>query len=119
MNASRRSLLGLVGLVLAVGAASQWWAYRQESALGQSVAALVGPGDLVMISSDTCPVCVAARRWFAAHGVTFQECSIERDAACRARFDELRAPGTPVILVRGQPELGFDPVRLHQRLKGV
>ncbi len=116
---SRGSLLGLVGLVLAVSAASQWWVHRQETALGRSVAALAQPGDLVMLSSDTCAVCASARRWFREHGVRFSECSIERDADCRQRYEALRSPGTPVIVVRGQPELGFSPTRLHERLKGA
>lgn len=116
---SGRSLLGLVALVLAVSGASQWWAHRQEAALGRSVALLAQPGDLMMLSSDTCSICATARRWFADHGVRFSECSIERDAACRQQYEALRSPGTPVIVVRGQPELGFSPVRLHDRLKGA
>jgi glutaredoxin len=119
MKASRASLLGVVALVLTVGAASQWWGHRQESSLGRSVAALAKPGDLMMLSSDTCAICASARRWFAEHAVPYGECSIERDAACRQQFEALRAPGTPVILVRGQPELGFNPVRLRERLKGA
>jgi hypothetical protein len=49
--------------------------------------------------------------------VAFSECSIERDADCRAAFERLRAPGTPVFLVRGQVELGFNPMRLKARLE--
>jgi glutaredoxin len=116
VTASPRSLTGLVLLVLAVAGASQWWAGRQQAELGRSLARLAGPGDLLMISSDTCGVCVAARRWLQAHGVRHAECSIERDADCRARFAALNAPGTPVFLVRGQVQLGFDPARLRARL---
>lgn len=119
MNVSRRSLFGLVVLILAISVASQWWGHRQEATLGARVAALAGPGDLLMLSSDTCGICTAARGWFQQHGVAFEECFIERDAACKARFDALRAPGTPVILVRGQPELGFSPSRLRARLEGA
>lgn len=118
-SVSRGSLLGLVALVLAVSAASQWWSHRQETALGRSLAALARPGDLVMLSSDSCAVCLTARRWFQDHGVAFSECSIERDADCRRRYEALQAPGTPVMVVRGQPELGFSPVRLRARLQGA
>lgn len=117
MQASRRSLLALVLLILAVSAASQWWAGRHEDALGAQVAALATPGALHMISSDTCGNCSVARGWFQRHGVRFSECSIERDPACRARFEALRAPGTPVLLVHGRPELGFDPRRLKAQLQ--
>jgi glutaredoxin len=117
MQASRRSLLGLVVLVLAISAASTWWGQRHEAVLGEQVAALAAPGDLRMLSSDTCAICLVARRWFTDHGVAFSECSIERDAACRAEFETMLAPGTPVILVRGRPQLGFDPARLLASLK--
>lgn len=118
MDISRRSLLSLVLLILGISGLSAWWASRQEANLGEALAALVRPGDLRMLSSDTCAICTAARLWFRQHGVPFEECSIERDTACRAQFEALRAPGTPVILVRGQAELGFSPTRLRTRLEG-
>ena len=117
MQSSRRSLLGLVALVLAISAASTWWGQRHEARLGEQVAALAAPGDLRMLSSDSCAICVVARRWFKEHGVAFSECSIERDAACRAQFEAMLAPGTPVILVRGRAQLGFDPARLLASLQ--
>lgn len=99
-------------MVLAISGASSWWNQRHEANLGRQVAALAGPGDLRMLSSETCAICVLARQWFETNDVAFTECFIERDEACRAHFEALRAPGTPVILVRGQPQLGFDPARL-------
>ena len=33
-------------------------------------------------------------------------------ATCAAAYQALRAPGTPVLLVRGQALLGFDPARI-------
>ena len=113
---SRRALFGLVLLVLAASAASQWWAGRHESTLGQQVAALAAPGDIHMIASDSCGVCIVARQWFTRHGVPYTECSIERDAACRADFEQRRAAGTPLLLVRGQPQLGFSPERVKAAL---
>lgn len=117
MNASRASLLGLVLLVLGISGASQWWGHHQEARLGEALARLAAPGDLRMLSSDSCGICAVARQWFTAHGVAYSECSIERDADCRAAFEQLRAPGTPVFLVRGQVELGFNPARLRARFE--
>lgn len=117
MAVSRASLAGLVALVLTVSVASQWWGARQQADLGQQVAALARPGDIRMLSSDVCAICITARQWLTQHAVPFQECSIERDAGCAAEFQALRAAGTPVILVRGQAELGFSPQRLLQRLQ--
>ena len=117
VKTSKRSLLGLVALVLAVSVASQWWVGRHEQRLGGQVAALAQPGDIRMLSSETCAVCTVARGWFTEHRVPFSECLIERDAQCQADFDATRSPGTPVILVRGVPQLGFNPERLRLALQ--
>jgi hypothetical protein len=98
MRANRRSLFGLVALVLAVGAASQWWAGHSQARLGEKIAALAQPGDIQMLSSGTCAICTVARQWLQQHEVAFNECFIEKDAACAARFEAVRAPGTPVLL---------------------
>ena len=117
MNVSRRSLLGLAALVLAVTAASEWWTRRAEAQLGQQVAALAQAGDIRMLASETCAICVVARRWMSEHQVPFAECTIERDSACKAEFDALRAAGTPVMVVRGKAQLGFNPERLRAALQ--
>jgi glutaredoxin len=112
-----RSLLQLGALVLAVSFAHTWWQGRQAQSVGDTIAALAAPGDIRMISSETCGPCLAARQWLQRHEVAFSECLIERDAACRAEFEAWRAPGTPVIVVRGQPQLGFQPERLAAALQ--
>lgn len=112
-----RSFIGLVALILVVGAATEGWRVWSERSVGREVAALARPGDIFMISSDTCVYCAQARAWFNAHDVPFGECSIERDAACAARFAALLAPGTPVILVRERPQVGFSPPRVAEALR--
>jgi hypothetical protein len=49
--------------------------------------------------------------------VAYTECSIERDAACKADFEASRSPGTPVLLVRRQVMVGFNPERLLAGLR--
>jgi glutaredoxin len=112
MGTNRRSIFGLILLVLAVSAASQWWAGRSQAQLGEKLSALARPGDIKMLSSTTCAYCSVARQWMRQHEVAFDECLIETDAACAARFEALRAPGTPVLLVRGQLQTGFDAQRV-------
>lgn len=116
MQTSRRSLLGLVVLVLAVSGASKWWAGRHQADLGAQLAALARAGDIRMLSSTTCIYCKAARAWMNEHEVAFSECFIEEDAACAAAYQAVNAPGTPVLLVRGQAMLGFDAARIHKLL---
>jgi glutaredoxin len=117
MAASRKSLLWLAALVLAVTAASQWWSNHRQGNQGEQMAGLAQAGDIQMLSSTTCAICAKARAWFTQHDVAFSECFIETDAACAARFEATRSPGTPVLLVRGQPQVGFDPQRVLGVLK--
>jgi len=116
MTTSRRSLLGLVLLVLAVSGGSQWVYGRHEAKLGEALAAKAMPGDIRLLSSETCGYCSIASAWLKQHRVPYEECVVEHDATCAATFQALQAPGTPVILVRGQPQLGFDPARILNAL---
>lgn len=104
-----RRLFGLVALVLLFGSAVQFMQRKPPARLEPRVAAAVRPGDIRMIASVGCVYCGAARAWFADNQLPFSECLIERDTACAAAYDTLRAPGTPVLLVRGQRIVGFDP----------
>lgn len=117
MAESRASLVGLVVMVVAVGAAGQWWAARQQGELGGQMALLARAGDIQMLSSTTCSICVSTRAWFERHEVAFSECFIETDATCAARFEATRSPGTPVLVVRGKPQVGFNAERVLGALK--
>ncbi len=117
MKASRRSLLALLALVLGITATSTWWAGRHEAVLGQQLAALAQPGDIRMLASQDCAFCMLARQWFKRHQVHYSECLIEQEPACRAEFEAQRAAGTPLMLVHGQPQLGFNPERILAALR--
>lgn len=116
MASERKPLIALVVLVAAAAAGSQWWASRQQLALGRQMAALAQPGDIRMLSSTTCSICTSARVWFKLHEVRFDECFIEKDRDCATLFEATRSPGTPVILVKGKPLVGFDPQRIRTAL---
>ncbi len=114
---SRRSLVGLAVLVLVVAGATQWWARHAKAQVGTEVARLAAPGDIRMLSSETCSICLVARQWLQQHEVAFSECIIERDAACARDMAATGAPGTPVFLVRGRLLVGFSPQRLRDHLQ--
>ena len=111
-----RSIGVLVALVIAISGGSQWLAQRHDDALGEQLKREARPGDIQMVSSLTCPYCARARRWMDAREVPYAECFIERDAACAERYRALACPASPVMLVRGQAQLGFDPERVLQSL---
>lgn len=109
MNLPPRSLL----VVIALAAAASWaWRSHVKSEDGELLAQRVQPGDIRMISSETCGWCTAARRWMQDEGIPFQECFIERDAQCLADYQARGGMGTPTLVVRGQQVLGFDRARI-------
>lgn len=112
----RRQGLILIGLIALVSVA--WEGYRQweDQRMAERIAAAARPGDIRMLSSETCVFCTRARQWLTQHRIPFQECFIERDAVCAADFRALRAPGTPVLIVRQQMLVGFQPERVAQAL---
>src|SRR3954470_21035988 len=112
----KRSLLVLLLLVVAVVAATQLPAVFESRAVAAEVAAAAKPGDITMVSSDTCPYCKEARAWFTAHKVPFKECFVERDSDCATLYAALQSPGTPVLVVRDRRQVGFDPRRIAQAL---
>ncbi|MFN8935275.1 MAG: glutaredoxin family protein [Pseudomonadota bacterium] len=115
---SPKVILGVMAVLLVGGTAAVVGWLTAQQRLGADVARLARTGDIRMIASQDCNVCHIARQWFDEHRVAFSECTIERDPQCRAQFDALRAQGTPVLLVRGQPVMGFEPHRVRQLLGG-
>jgi len=107
VSTPRRSLLGLITVVVIGAAAMQGFTWWSRERLGAQVEANARPGDIHMIASVTCVYCAAARAWFNENHVPFTECLIESDADCAAKYNALMAPGTPVMLVRGKRLLGF------------
>lgn len=117
MGLSRADLRALIAIGVAglVGwPAFQAWRAGQ---VGEEIARLARPHDIQMVSSETCVFCASARHWFQRLQIPFDECFVERDPACLARFQAQGAPGTPLIFVRGQPQLGFSPERLRDALR--
>ena len=108
LAAKHRRILVLAFIVLAGAAGMQGLSRWTTARLGPQVAALAKPGDIQMIASVTCVYCAAARAWFNENHVPFSECEIERDTQCAAAYNALMAPGTPVLVVRGQRLLGFN-----------
>jgi glutaredoxin len=116
MTASRRSLLVLVLLILAISAGNEWWRGRVQARLGEQIASASAQGDILMLSSKTCVFCDRARSWFGEHKVPVSECMIETDSRCAERFAALGSPGTPVLIGRGKVQVGFNPELIAKAL---
>ncbi len=115
----RRSWLRPLLIALAAWVVLQSWQSYSDRKSGVSLAALAKPGDIVMISSETCSYCKMASRFMTEHQIPFSECFIETDAACAESYRAQQAPGTPTLLVRGQRLVGFDPSRIAKVLGGA
>ncbi len=103
--------------VIAVASLASWgWRSHVSAQDARQLAAHVQPGDIRMISSETCGWCTAARRWMTSEGIPFRECFLERDAQCRADYVARGGRGTPTLVVRGQTVIGFDRARMLQIL---
>ena len=114
----RRSWLRPLLIALAAWVVLQSWQSYSDRKAGTALAALAKPGDIVMLSSETCAYCKSASRYLTEHQIPFSECFIETDAACAERDRAQQAPGTPTLLVRGQRLVGFDPERIAKVLGG-
>lgn len=103
------SLVVIVAVVLGLSTLARGWQTRSD---GEALRERVQPGDLLMLSSTTCPYCTKAREWLTEQRVPHRECFIETDAACASEFRARGAIGTPTLVVRGQTVVGFDRTRL-------
>jgi glutaredoxin len=113
----RRDLIALAAVAIAATLAFGLWQGLREARQGDEIARLARLGDIRMVSSQTCVFCDRARLWFDTHHVAYSECFIERDGACAAQYRAQNSPGTPLIWVRGQPQLGLSPTRLLDALR--
>jgi glutaredoxin len=119
MKLDRKSLIAAAVLAAGLGAAFgvKAWRYFAPYDAGDRMAAAARPGDIQMYSYTTCGICRKAKRWFAFHGVPYQECYADRDAACNARFEALNTRGTPTFHIHGTVLEGFDPERIALALE--
>ena len=114
----RRSWLRPLVIALAAWAVMQSWQNYRDSQAGVALASLAQPGDIVMLSSETCAYCKTASRFMTDNSIPFSECFIETDTACADSYRAQQSPGTPTLLVRGERQVGFSPDRIAKALGG-
>lgn len=115
-RSSKRPLIGLllVCAVAALGAEGvRAWVQQQRA---DELRAVARPGDIRMISQTTCVYCTKAREWLTRHEVPFEECFIDRDSECLAEYNRQGRNGTPMMLLRGEMQRGFDAQRVTASL---
>lgn len=109
-----KSLAAILLIVLGGTQAWHWWRDEQAATLIQRHAATA---DITLYTTSTCPYCAKARAWLTQHGIPWRECNVETDTTCMARYEAQGAPGVPLVHVKGQWHLGFDPAWLGRVLE--
>jgi glutaredoxin len=117
MNHTLRCIAPLALVAIAAWTGVQLIHSFGSERIARELASSAKVGDIMMISSVTCPYCLQARTYFKQHGIAFGECFIERDAACAAAYKALQSPGTPMLVVKGQRQVGFSAERVSQGLR--
>lgn len=112
-----RAWLSLVVLLAVVWGGHQLWSWWRGERMVEQVQHQARDGDIVMFTTDSCPYCARASRWLDANQVPWTECNIDHNAQCLTLFQARGAPGVPLMHVKGQWRLGFDPVWVAQALE--
>lgn len=63
---------------------------------------------VIMYATKGCPYCQKARRFFAAHAITYTEYDIENDEQALQRYLALGGRGVPLIFIDQRRLNGFD-----------
>ena len=78
-----------------------------------------------MFSTQGCPHCVRARKFFKSEKVPFSEYDVAKDPTAQGRMAKLASAagvpmsqlrGVPIIFVDGRPIVGFDKRRVQSEL---
>lgn len=110
------SLLAVCALAGLAATGVRAWVQQQRA---DDLRAVTRPGDIRMISQTTCIYCTRAREWLTRHEIPFEECFIDHDSECLAEYNRQGRNGTPMMLVRGQMQRGFDAQRITAWLAGA
>lgn len=114
----RHPLMSLLTVCAVAGLAAtgvRAWVQQQRA---DDLRAVTHAGDIRMISQTTCIYCTQAREWLTRHEIPFEECYIDRDSECLAEYNRQGRNGTPMMMVRGQMQRGFDARRITAQLGG-
>ncbi|MEE2780328.1 MAG: glutaredoxin domain-containing protein [Myxococcota bacterium] len=85
-----------------------------------------GAREVVMFSTQGCPHCVRARKFFKKEKVPFSEYDVAKDPKAQGRMEKLASAagvpmsqlrGVPIIFVDGRPIVGFDKQQVQLELR--
>lgn len=74
------------------------------------------PNTVVMLSASWCGYCRRARAWLTEAAIEYCEYDVETNPVGRAQFAALRHKVVPVLKIRGDTLVGFNPTEISQAL---
>ncbi|HHY68705.1 MAG TPA: glutaredoxin domain-containing protein [Bacillota bacterium] len=73
--------------------------------------------EVIVYSTPTCPWCTRAKQYLKQLGVEFEEKDVSVDVQAAKEMVELtKQMGVPVIVIDGNPVIGFDKRKIDQLL---
>ncbi len=73
--------------------------------------------DVKLYSTPTCPYCKMAKDYLYSKNISFQTFDVSADEAALEQMQKVSGQlGVPVIVVGGEPVVGFDKARLNSLL---
>ena len=73
--------------------------------------------EIKVYSTPSCPYCGMAKEYLSSKGVNYQNFDVSRDqAALEEMVNATGQMGVPVIVVDGEPIIGFDKARIDALL---
>ena len=116
------SLWSLAVLIAVVFGTTEAWRLWQDHRQADELKLIlsqqaVQAQEVVMYATSSCPYCAHARAWLKNNRVPFTECNVEQSATCSAQYESQGSPGVPLMKVRNQWRLGFDPAWLTLALQ--
>lgn len=80
---------------------------------------LPGNAKVVLYATEWCGYCARARTMLEARGVSYQEYDVEKSAAGRTQFAQLRGRGVPVLVIGDEIIRGFDKRAIDKALRAM
>lgn len=102
-------------LFLALIIFTQWDKLRDEFSPPPDFSAQ-HPEGVVLYATSWCGYCKKTREFFNKNNIAFVEYDIESSAEGKAQYDQLRASGIPVVMIKGKLIRGYDPTQFAQLL---
>ena len=73
--------------------------------------------DIKIYSTPTCPYCKMAKEYLSSKGISYQDIDVSSNSEAVEEMVKISGQmGVPVIVINGEPIVGFDKARIDSLL---